>query len=262
MRSTIEPIATRSIPISNRDAPFSGSYAPRTVDAGLSQRYGRDNMVRDCVRNTGTETDRSGTTRTCDALKRDCGRNGQPVRARRRLRAAQRAHLLRRQRHLLDRLVDAAGRHRLAGLGTHALGSLGQRHRVLQSGAVRGDLADRRRGGRSDRPGMADGDLAIRRRGSGSDPGRADPDRADPGRVHRRALGVQRHGRDVRPAGAPMPAPGPGAPRLSARRGGAELADLQRRPLHRSGIVGTDDRRLGRGAADRLQLRARSCSPA
>ena len=48
--------------ISNRDAPFSGSYAPRTVDAGLSQRYGRENMVRDCVRNTGTETDRSGTT--------------------------------------------------------------------------------------------------------------------------------------------------------------------------------------------------------
>ncbi len=47
---------------SNRDAPFSGSYAPRTVDAGLSQRYGRENMVRDCVRNTGTETDRSGTT--------------------------------------------------------------------------------------------------------------------------------------------------------------------------------------------------------
>ena len=31
---------------------------------GLSQRYGHDNMVRDCVRNTGTETDRSGTTGT------------------------------------------------------------------------------------------------------------------------------------------------------------------------------------------------------
>ena len=62
MRPTTEPTATRSTTISNRDAPFSASYVPRTVDAGLSQRYGRENMVRDCVRNTGTETDRSGTT--------------------------------------------------------------------------------------------------------------------------------------------------------------------------------------------------------
>ena len=75
-------------------------------------------------------------------------------------------------------------------------------------------------------------------------------------------VGLQRHGRDVRPAGAPVPAPRPGAARLSARRGGAELADLQRRPLHRSGAVRTDDRRLGRGAADRLQRRRPSCSPA
>ena len=41
---------------------------------------------------------------------------------------------------------------------------------------------------------------------------------------------------------------------LPARRGGAELPDLQRRPLHRTGAVRPDDRRLGRGPADRLQL--------
>jgi hypothetical protein len=45
--------------ISNRDSPFSSNYAPG-VDRGLSQRFGRDTMIRDCVRNTGTETDRSG----------------------------------------------------------------------------------------------------------------------------------------------------------------------------------------------------------
>ena len=47
--------------ISNRDSPFSANYTPGLVDRGLPQRYGRDNMVRDCVRNTGTETDRTPT---------------------------------------------------------------------------------------------------------------------------------------------------------------------------------------------------------
>jgi hypothetical protein len=45
--------------ISSRDAPFSANYTPGVTDRGLPQRFGRDNMVRDCVRNTGTETDRS-----------------------------------------------------------------------------------------------------------------------------------------------------------------------------------------------------------
>ena len=45
--------------ISSRDTPFSANYTPGVVDRGLSQRYGRDMMVRDCVRNTGTETDRT-----------------------------------------------------------------------------------------------------------------------------------------------------------------------------------------------------------
>jgi hypothetical protein len=45
--------------INNRDSPFSANYTPGLVDRGLPQRYGRDSMVRDCVRNTGTETDRT-----------------------------------------------------------------------------------------------------------------------------------------------------------------------------------------------------------
>ena len=45
--------------ISSRDTPFSANYTPGLVDRGLSQRYGHELMVRDCVRNTGTETDRT-----------------------------------------------------------------------------------------------------------------------------------------------------------------------------------------------------------
>jgi hypothetical protein len=48
--------------ISSRDSPFSANYTPGLVDRGLPQRYGRDSMVIDCVRNTGTETDRTPTT--------------------------------------------------------------------------------------------------------------------------------------------------------------------------------------------------------
>ena len=48
--------------ISNRDTPFSGNYTPGVVDKGLPQQFGRQNMVRDCVRNTGTETSRAGTS--------------------------------------------------------------------------------------------------------------------------------------------------------------------------------------------------------
>ncbi len=46
--------------IGNRDSPFSSNYTP-PIDSGLSQRYGRESMVRDCVRNTGTETERTPT---------------------------------------------------------------------------------------------------------------------------------------------------------------------------------------------------------
>ena len=47
--------------ISSRDSPFSANYTPGVTDRGLAQQYVHENMVRDCVRNTGTETDRSPT---------------------------------------------------------------------------------------------------------------------------------------------------------------------------------------------------------
>ena len=41
--------------ISTRDSPFSANdTSTGVVDRGLAQRYGHENMVRDCVRNTGT----------------------------------------------------------------------------------------------------------------------------------------------------------------------------------------------------------------
>ena len=52
--------------ITNRDVPFSAGYAPGATDQGLAARYSNDKMVSDCVRNTGTETDRA-TTYTPDA---------------------------------------------------------------------------------------------------------------------------------------------------------------------------------------------------
>ena len=47
--------------ITNTAVPFSAAYAPGVTDSGLAARYAHDNMVSDCVRNTGTETDRSTT---------------------------------------------------------------------------------------------------------------------------------------------------------------------------------------------------------
>jgi hypothetical protein len=47
--------------ITNRDVPYSTSYAPGVTDRGLAARFANQNMVNDCVRNTGTETDRSAT---------------------------------------------------------------------------------------------------------------------------------------------------------------------------------------------------------
>jgi hypothetical protein len=44
--------------IDSRDSPFSANYTPGVVDRGLSQRFGYEAGIRDCVRNTGTETDR------------------------------------------------------------------------------------------------------------------------------------------------------------------------------------------------------------
>ncbi len=47
--------------ISNSDTPYSANYTPGTMDRDtLTQRYVRDKMMQDCIRNTGTETDRTG----------------------------------------------------------------------------------------------------------------------------------------------------------------------------------------------------------
>ena len=51
-----------SIPSGN--TPYSANYTPGLVDRGLPQRFGYENMTRDCVRNTGTETNRSQTNGT------------------------------------------------------------------------------------------------------------------------------------------------------------------------------------------------------
>jgi hypothetical protein len=48
--------------ITSRNSPYSANYTPGVTSRGLAQQYVRENMVRDCVRNTGTETDRSPTT--------------------------------------------------------------------------------------------------------------------------------------------------------------------------------------------------------
>jgi hypothetical protein len=45
--------------INNRNTPYSANDAYSVVDHGLPQRYGYENMTRDCVRNTGSATDRS-----------------------------------------------------------------------------------------------------------------------------------------------------------------------------------------------------------
>ncbi len=47
--------------INNVNTPYSSNYMPEVVDRGLAQRYSYENMTRDCVRNTGIETNRSDT---------------------------------------------------------------------------------------------------------------------------------------------------------------------------------------------------------
>jgi hypothetical protein len=48
--------------ISNANSPFSANDSTTGVtDRGLAQRFGHENMIRDCVRNTGSETDRAVT---------------------------------------------------------------------------------------------------------------------------------------------------------------------------------------------------------
>jgi hypothetical protein len=48
--------------INTSNTPYSGNDTYGTVDRGLPQRYGYENMTRDCVRNTGAATARPDTT--------------------------------------------------------------------------------------------------------------------------------------------------------------------------------------------------------
>ena len=52
--------------ISSRDTPYSANYAPG-IDRGLSDRFRRDNLVRDCVRNSGAVSDPSVTPQAAPA---------------------------------------------------------------------------------------------------------------------------------------------------------------------------------------------------
>lgn len=49
-------------PQSQVNMPFSGNYLPGVSDRGLSDLFAHDRMVSDCVRNTGTETNRAVPT--------------------------------------------------------------------------------------------------------------------------------------------------------------------------------------------------------
>ncbi len=45
-------------PQSSVNAPYSANYNPGSTDRGLSEQFAHSAMIRDCVRNTGTETNR------------------------------------------------------------------------------------------------------------------------------------------------------------------------------------------------------------
>ncbi len=49
------------------NTPFSGSYTFGTQDRGLSQLFAHDQMINDCVRNTGTGTERTTPPAAADA---------------------------------------------------------------------------------------------------------------------------------------------------------------------------------------------------
>ncbi len=46
-------------PPSQVNTPYSGNYMPGQSDRGLSEMFAHDRMVNDCVRNTGTTTERT-----------------------------------------------------------------------------------------------------------------------------------------------------------------------------------------------------------
>jgi hypothetical protein len=46
----------------NVNTPYSAGYSPGQPDRGLSDLFAHDRMVNDCIRNTGTGTERSPTS--------------------------------------------------------------------------------------------------------------------------------------------------------------------------------------------------------
>lgn len=46
-------------PTANVNTPFSANYLPGQADRGLSDLFAHDRMINDCIRNTGTGTERS-----------------------------------------------------------------------------------------------------------------------------------------------------------------------------------------------------------
>lgn len=46
-------------PQSSFNTPFSANYTPGVTDRGLADLYEHNRLIRDCVRNTGTGTDRT-----------------------------------------------------------------------------------------------------------------------------------------------------------------------------------------------------------
>jgi|HubBroStandDraft_5_1064220.scaffolds.fasta_scaffold724291_2 hypothetical protein len=48
-----------NVTTSGRDTPWSGTYFSNNPSRGLTDQYSHDVMVRDCVRDTGSEADRA-----------------------------------------------------------------------------------------------------------------------------------------------------------------------------------------------------------
>jgi hypothetical protein len=62
-------------PQSQVNTPYSANYTPGIANRGLSELFAHDRMVSDCVRNTGTETDRNAASGQTPGQT-----SGQPVR--------------------------------------------------------------------------------------------------------------------------------------------------------------------------------------
>jgi hypothetical protein len=62
----------------DRLSPFSGSYSPGVTSRGLGERYGRDMMISDCVRNAQGQTPDRGAGPTMEPTAHSSGGPGSP----------------------------------------------------------------------------------------------------------------------------------------------------------------------------------------